>query len=75
MRHAPCVWPDGDFHVLARSREELHETSDREITRAIPHQQRDLRLPHAEDFGDLHLRHDFVLEDRVDLQGELRAGG
>jgi hypothetical protein len=31
--------PDGDFDVLAQSREELHEASDREVTRAIPHQQ------------------------------------
>ena len=47
--------PDGDFNVLTQSGEEFHEASDREVTRAIPHQQRDLRLLHAEDFGDLRL--------------------
>ena len=62
--------PDGDFNILAQSREELHEASDREVTRAIPHQQRDLRLPHTKDFGDLDLRHAFVLKYRIDLQGE-----
>jgi len=60
---------------VRKNRTGLYKSKTKEITRAIPHQQRDLRLPHAEDFGDLHLRHDFVLEDRVDLQGELRAGG
>jgi hypothetical protein len=38
--------PDGDFNVLAQSREELHEPSDREVTRAIPHQQGDLKPAH-----------------------------
>jgi hypothetical protein len=58
---------------VRRIRTGLYKTETQ--ARAIPHQQSDLRLLHAEDFGDLHLRHDFVLEDRVDLQGELRAGG
>jgi len=35
---------DGDFNVLAQSREELHEASNREVTRAIPHQQAALKL-------------------------------
>ena len=63
--------PDGDFNVLAESREELHEASNREVSRAVTHQQRDLRLLHAEDFGDLDLGHAAVLEDHIDLQGEL----
>ena len=49
-----ACWPDGDFNILAQSCEEFHEASDREITRAVSHQQRDLGLLHAEDFGDLH---------------------
>ena len=38
--------PDGDFNVLPQVREELHEASDREVTRAIPHQQGDLKPAH-----------------------------
>src|SRR5271169_423933 len=63
--------PDGDFHVLTQGGEEFHKTSDRDVTRAIPHEQRDLRLLHAENFGDLHLRQAAVFENRIDLQGEL----
>jgi hypothetical protein len=59
---------DGDFDVLAESREELHEASNREVSRAVAHQQRDLRLLNAEDFGDLDLGHAAVLEDRIDLR-------
>src|SRR5579864_1245323 len=62
---------DGDFNVLAQSREELHEASNREVSRPVAHQQRNLRLLHAEDFGDLHLCNAGVLEDRIDLKGEL----
>src|SRR6202795_1525536 len=62
---------DGDFNVMGQSREELHKASNGEVACAIPHQQRDLRLLHAEDFGDLDLGHAAVLEDRIDLQGEL----
>lgn len=64
--------PDGDFNILTQSREEFHEASDREITRTVSHQQGDLRLLHAEDFGDLDLCHAAILEDRIDLQRELR---
>jgi len=49
-----ACWPNGDFNILMQSREEFHEASNREITRAVSHQQRHLRLLHAEDFGDLH---------------------
>jgi len=64
--------PDGDFNVLTESREEFHEASDGKVTRAVPHQQGDLRLLHAENFGDLDLCHAAALEDGIDLQGELR---
>jgi hypothetical protein len=63
---------DGDFNVLAQSCEELHEASDREVTRAISHQQGDLRLPYAENCGDLDLCQAAALDDRIDLKGELR---
>src|SRR5271169_1298485 len=63
--------PDGNFNVLTESGEEFHKPSDREVTRAIPHRQRNLRLLHAEDFGDLNLCQAAVFEDRRDLQGEL----
>jgi hypothetical protein len=62
---------DGDFNVVAQSREELDEASNREVSRAVAHQQRDLRLLHAEDFGDFDLCHAAVLEDGIDLQGEV----
>jgi hypothetical protein len=63
--------PHGDFHVLTQGREKFHESSNGKVARAISHQQRDLRLPHAENFGDLNLCHAAVLQDRVDLQGKL----
>jgi len=64
--------PDGDFDVLEQGGEKLHEAANGKVARAVAHQQGDLRLLHAENFGDLHLGHAAVLEDRVDLQGELR---
>ena len=63
--------PHSDFHVLTQSREKFHEASNRKVARAIAHQQRYLRLPHAENFGDLNLCHAAVLQDRVDLQSKL----
>jgi hypothetical protein len=63
--------PDGDFNVLAQSREKFHEASDGKVTRAVPHKQGDLRLLHAQNFGDLDLCHATALEDRINLQGEL----
>jgi hypothetical protein len=63
---------DGDFNVLTQSSKELHKASDGEVTRTVSHQQGDLRLLDAEDLGDLDLCHATVLEDGVDLQGELR---
>jgi hypothetical protein len=64
--------PDGDFYILSKGCQKLHEAADGKIARAIPHQQRDLRLPHAENFGDLDLGHASVLEDYIELQSELR---
>jgi hypothetical protein len=64
-------WPDGDFNVLTQGSKELHKASNGEVTRTVPHQQRDLRLLHAKDFGDLDLCHAAVLKDGIDLQGEL----
>lgn len=63
--------PHGDFHVLPQSREKFHEASNGKVARAIPHQQGDLRLPHAENLGDLDLRHAAVLQNRIDLEGKL----
>ena len=68
----PTGGSDRDFHVLAQCREKFHEASNGKVTRAISHQQRDLRLLHAENFGDLDLCHTAVLEDCIDLQSELR---
>ena len=62
---------DGDFDVLTQSREKFHEASNGKVTRAVPHQQGDLGLLHAENFGDLDLCHAAALEDGIDLQGEL----
>ena len=64
--------PDGDLHVLTQNGEEFHEASDGKVARAVAHQQGDLRLLHPENFGDLNLSHATTLEDRVDLQSELR---
>jgi hypothetical protein len=67
-----AAWPNGDLHVLAQCRQKLHKASDGKVTGAVPHQQRDLRLLHAENFGDLDLCHAAVLKDCIDLQRELR---
>src|SRR5580692_1266574 len=64
--------PDDNFDVLAKSGKKFHETSDGEVARAVPHQQRNLRLLHPENFGNLDLLHATALENRVNLQGELR---
>src|SRR6266849_4169156 len=64
--------PDRDFNVLTQSCEKFHEAPDGEGPSAVSHQQGDLRLLYSENFGDLDLGHAVVLEDRVDLQGELR---
>ncbi len=64
--------PDGDFNILTQSREEFHKASNGKTTGTVPHQQRDLRLLHSEDLGDLDLCQAAILEDGVDLQGELR---
>ena len=67
-----ACWPDGDFNVLAQSREKFHQAANGKITGAVSHQQRHLGLLHAEDFGDLDLCHAAVLEDGIDLQRKLR---
>lgn len=64
--------PDGDLHVLTQGREKFHEAADGKVTGPVPHQQRDLRLLHAENFGDLDLSHAAILEDCIDLQSKLR---
>src|ERR1700693_1907768 len=64
--------PHGDFNILAQSRKEFHKASDRKAARAVAHQQGNLGLLHAENFGDLHLGHAAALKDRINLQGELR---
>jgi hypothetical protein len=64
--------PHGDLHVLTQGRKKFHEAPDGKVTSAVPHQQRDLRLLHAENLGDLNLRHTAILEDCIDLQSELR---
>jgi len=61
-----------DLNVLAKGCQEFHEATHGEATSTISHQQGNLRLLHAENFGDLGLRHAAALEDRMDLQSELR---
>lgn len=46
---------DGDLDVLAEGGEELHEAADAEVAGAVAHEQGDLRLLDAEDFGDFGL--------------------
>jgi len=66
--------PNGDFDILPQRREKFHKASTGKVTRAVSDQQGDLRLPYAENFGELHLGHAAALEDCMDLQGELRLG-
>jgi hypothetical protein len=56
---------------VRRKQQLAHEASDGKIASAVSHQQRDLGLSHAENFGDLSLCHAAVLQDRIDLEGEL----
>src|SRR5262245_17222545 len=67
----PTGGSDSDFHVSAQCREKFHEASNGKVTSPIPHQQRDLRLLHPENFSDLNLCHATTRQDRIDLQGEL----
>jgi hypothetical protein len=64
--------PNGDFNVLTQSREKFHGASHRKIARPVSHQKGNLRLTHAQDFRDLGLRHAAIIENQIDLQGELR---
>lgn len=68
----PARGPNGDFDVLPKGREEFHKAPDGKIARAISHQQRDLRLMYTKDLGDFGLCLAARLEDRMDLQRELR---
>jgi hypothetical protein len=62
---------DGDFDVLAEGGEEFHEAADAEVAGAVAHKQGDLGLLNAENFGEFDLGQAAVLEDGIDLQGEL----
>src|SRR5215472_17772871 len=62
---------DGNLHVLTQGREKFHEASNGKVACANSHQQRNLRLAHAKNFGDLNLRHATVLQDGVDLPSNL----
>jgi hypothetical protein len=64
--------PHGNFNVLPQRREKFHQASDGEITGTVSHQQGNPRLLHAEDLGDLDLFQAATLENRIDLQRELR---
>lgn len=65
-------WSNGDFNVLAQSGKKFHQASNGKITRTVSHQQRNLRLLHTENLGDLYLRHAAVFKDPVDLQRQPR---
>jgi len=62
---------DGNFYVLTEGGEKFHEAADAEVARAVAHEQGDLRLLNAENFGELDLGHAAGFEDGIDLQGEL----
>jgi hypothetical protein len=51
----PARGPDGNFNVLTQRSEEFHQASNGKITRAVAHEQGDLGLLHAENFGDRDL--------------------
>jgi hypothetical protein len=46
---------DGDFDVLAEGGEKFHEAANTEVAGAFAHEQGDLALLDAEDFGDFDL--------------------
>ena len=62
---------DGDLDVLSEGGEEFHEAADAEVAGAVAHEEGDLGLLDAEDFGDFDLGQVAVLEDGIDLEGEL----
>jgi hypothetical protein len=51
-------WSNGHFNVLAQSGKKFHQASNGKITHTVSHQQRNLRLLHTENLGDLYLRED-----------------
>ena len=62
---------EGNSDILTEGRKKFYEAPHGKAAGAVSHQQGDLRLLHAEDFGNLGLRLAAALEDGMDLQGEL----
>ncbi len=62
--------PHRNLHVLPQGGKKIHKALDGEITRAIAHQQRDVRLLDAENFPGLGLRQVASLDEAVNLERE-----
>ena len=62
---------DRDFDVLAEGGEKFHQATDAEVAGTVAHEQGDLGLLDAEDFGQFDLGQAAGFEDGIDLQGEL----
>ena len=61
----------GDFDVLAKSGEKIHEAFDGEGASAIAHQGRDVRLFDAEDLASFGLLEAALFDEAVNLESEL----
>jgi len=54
---------DGDFDVLAEGGEKFHEAADAEVAGAVAHEQGNLGLLNAENFGEFDLGRAAGFED------------
>jgi hypothetical protein len=75
-RHVPCLLRrgrlDADLHVLAQDCQEFHQTANRDRYGAATHQRRNLRLRCAQQFAGFALRQPALLDQFVNLHGQLR---
>lgn len=63
--------PHRNLHILPQSGKKIHKPLNGETTRAVAHQQRDVRLLDAKDFASLGLRQVASLNEPVNLEREL----
>ena len=63
--------PDDNLNVLSERGEELHEALDGKGSGAVAHQCGNVRLPYTENLSRFRLLEAALLDEAVDLEGEL----
>ena len=61
-------WPHRNLNILPQGGKKIHKALDGETTRAVSHQQRDVRLLDAEDFASLGLRQIAPHDEALNLE-------